>query len=117
MTHKERIDVYRLPQRLFMLVSLAVTSGCTTIIVPEATGGSRADGIVTMTREGVRMFQTAQIDWEQTQRDAAARCAVWGYHDAQPFAGEKRHCEAYNGYGNCVEATYSRDYQCTGGSK
>lgn len=96
---------------LFVLLS-----ACSTIKVPQATTGSKSDGIVSMAYE-VGGFEKPIVDWDAVRESAAARCRAWGYTNAEPFGGSKMNCNVYNGYGNCVRAVYTNDYQCTGGTK
>jgi hypothetical protein len=98
------------------IVSAALVSlvaGCATVKVPQATGGSRSDGVVDLSYE-YGMFEKPQVDWGQAASVARERCAAWGYTDAQPFGGAKSECQAFNGYGNCVRQLVTVSYQCTG---
>lgn len=79
-----------------------------------ATGGSRADGIIEMSYE-TGIFEQPVIHLAEAQASARERCAVWGYDTADAFGGEKRQCQAYNGYGNCLRWFVTVSFQCAGG--
>jgi YecR-like lipoprotein len=81
-----------------------------------ATGGSRADGTVTLSYE-YGMLQSPREDEEQGVTLAISTCAGWGYSGSQPFGGESQQCEAINGYGNCLRWLVTRRYQCLGAPK
>lgn len=94
-------------------LSTALIAGCATQKELVPTGGSRADGTVNLSFE-YGMFEKPQVDWDQANREAAQRCAAWGYSGAQAFGGNTQRCEAVNGYGNCVRFLVTAAYQCTG---
>ncbi len=79
-----------------------------------ATGGSRADGTVTMSYE-FGPGEIPKVDPAQGAISAAERCRAWGYTDAQPFGGETRQCNAPSQYG-CMRWFVSMTYQCLGGN-
>ena len=110
MTHPKTFPPITLRHRLAVLLAL---SGCSTTFVPEAIGGSRSDGTVTMAYS-FGMFQKPVVDWAQVDTSAAQRCAVWGYTSAQRLGAGRQPCNRFNGYGNCVEWNVLIDYQCTG---
>jgi hypothetical protein len=98
----------------WLVAAVAVTLvGCATTKVLTPIGGSRSDGIVRLAYD-VSMFEKPQVDFEAGRQTAKARCASWGYTDAEQFGGYTQQCHAYNGYGNCVQATITYEYQCTG---
>jgi hypothetical protein len=94
-----------------LLFVLFVLTGCVTVTTLQPTGGSKSDGVVQMSYE-VGVFDTVDLDWEQAQIDAKARCEVWGYSDAEKFGGAVSQCQSYNGYGNCMRSFVTVDYQC-----
>jgi len=64
---------------------------CSTVIVPEATGGSSSQGIIEFTytqKTSVR----ANINWDQVQEQAVARCASWDFQGAQNTDDASRVC-------------------------
>jgi len=98
---------------LTAMVLMLFLVGCATVEVPQATGGSRADGVVRLSYQ-YGLFQKPRVQWGRAHATAKARCEAWGYSDAQRFGGEVKHCEARNGYGNCTEVLVTVPYQCTG---
>lgn len=79
------------------------------------TGGSKADGTVDLSYE-FGAFEKPVVNMAAAQIAAVQRCGAWGYTNAEPFGGEKRQCQGYDGYGNCVRWFVTVTYQCTGGS-
>lgn len=94
-----------------LVVAGLLISACAVNKTPVPTGGSRADGIIKLSYE-VRMFEKPVVDWNSARRSALQRCQAWGYTRTEAFAGEASYCHAYNGYGTCVRATVTKDYQC-----
>ncbi|HEY0684618.1 MAG TPA: YecR family lipoprotein [Steroidobacter sp.] len=103
-------------QSLLALAFIAMLPACAVQKTLVPTGGSRSDGTVELSYD-VRMFETAKVDFQQGATVAAQRCQAWGYSDAQAFGGQKTHCHQYNGYGSCLNATVSVQYQCIGANK
>ena len=102
-----------------MLRQLAVAAGfafvligCAKQVAMVPTGGSRADGTVTLSYE-IGSMQKAQIDPAQAQVAASQRCTAWGYSSAQAFGGETRQCQQSSEYG-CMRWFVSMTYQCLG---
>ena len=98
---------------LALLFMLTMFSGCTSVKTLQATGGSRADGVVELSYE-YGMFEKPQVNWEQGLVTATERCKAWGYQSAEPFGGSTSQCQAYDGYGNCVRYLVTVKYQCIG---
>lgn len=94
----------------FFIILIAV-AGCATQKTLEATGGSRADGIVELAFE-VGGLEVPQIDWADADAKAAKRCNAWNYRAAERFGGYKTQCIAYSQYG-CVRQMVTVPYQCT----
>lgn len=92
---------------------VALTAGCTTKVnkTLQPTGGSRADGMVEMSFEYTR-YEEPQVQWEQAKATAGARCKAWGYDSAEPFGGAKTQCKLANGFGDCMQALVTINYQC-----
>ncbi|MCE5233824.1 MAG: YecR-like lipofamily protein [Xanthomonadaceae bacterium] len=88
-------------------------AGCTTVKTLQATGGSRADGVVELSFE-YGMFEKPQVQWAQGAATARDRCRAWGYSSAEPFGGTVSTCQAHDGYGGCVRTLVTAKYQCTG---
>jgi len=93
----------------------ACMMGCSHKEELVATGGSRADGTVTMSFE-YGAFENPKIDPQQGAVAAAERCRAWGYTDAQPFGGQTRQCQQPSQYG-CMRWFVSMTYQCLGGNR
>lgn len=97
--------------RLTMLLVALATVGCASVKVPQATGGSRADGVVEMSYQ-FGMFESPRVNWGEAQSSAAARCRAWGYTTAEAFGGALNQCQSTNGYGNCIQTLVTMKYQC-----
>lgn len=98
---------------VLIVMALGLVAGCSAQKEWVATGGSRADGTVTMAYE-YGLFQRPQVDDAQGTQAAGASCANWGYTMAQPFGGVIRTCEAHDGYGNCTQFLVEKKFQCLG---
>lgn len=96
---------------LMACVALSLAS-CATPVTPQAIGGSRSDGTVTLAYE-YGLFQNPVVDWPTANASAKARCKAWGYRHAEAFGGSQNHCQAFNGYGNCIQMQVNVTYQCT----
>ena len=90
-------------------------AGCATVSQMQATGGSRADGIVKLSFE-YGMFDKVQLDEASALQTARQRCSVWGYTDAESFGGVTRQCQQYSMSLGCTHWFATREYQCTTGS-
>jgi len=77
--------------------------------IPQATGGSRADGVVEMSYEW-RAGERPEVEWPQALESAKQRCLAWGYSDAAPFGGQKSTCQTVD----CSQRIITIPYQCTG---
>jgi hypothetical protein len=99
--------------RFIVFAALLGPLGCTTVKIPQPTGGSRADGTVQLAYE-YGGFERPQVDWETANQIAADRCRAWGYSGAESFGGGVSQCTAYNAYG-CIRRFVTITYQCTGG--
>nr|WP_309504242.1 YecR family lipoprotein [uncultured Roseovarius sp.] len=98
---------------LLSLLLLGLAACEEVVKTPVAVAGSRADASVIMAYD-VAMFEQVKPDWSKADKSAAERCQVWGYKNATAFEGTREECQAFNGYGNCIRATISKTYQCTG---
>lgn len=101
-----------------LVLTVVLLAGCEAV-VPYDTGGSRADGIITMSAT-VRMFDNG-IDWAASEHLVLERCQAWGYSWFQAFTGVTSEC--VDGSATTIGVTtsyscnawlYSRNYQCTG---
>jgi len=93
------------------IAAIATLNGCASVKTLQATGGSRADGVIALSYE-YGMFEKPQINWNQAQTTAATRCEAWGYQSAEAFGGSTSQCQARNGYGNCLRYLVTVKYQC-----
>lgn len=89
-----------------------IFAGCAVNKDLQATGGSRADGVVELSYE-VGSFEQAVIDEQQGLQTARQRCAAWGYTNAEAFGGQKRQCQQFY-QSSCVQQLVIIAYQCTG---
>ena len=95
-----------------ILIFLLLLQGCAVTKQLVPTGGSRADGTVTLAFE-YGIFEVPQLDAQQGLDAAKQRCAAWGYENATPFGGTQQQCINANNSG-CVRWLVSITYQCTG---
>ena len=100
---------------MFVLPGALVLVACATQKTLEATGGSKADGVVELSYE-YGMFEQPNVDLQAGVETARARCAAWGYQNAEPFGGQKKSCNASDAYGSCIHWFVTVSYQCTGGA-
>jgi len=98
--------------RAVLLMSLFLISACATNVTPQATGGSKADGTVTVSYE-YGMFEQPVVNWTVANSTAKERCKAWHYENAEAFGGSQNRCLAVDGYGNCARTQVNITYQCT----
>lgn len=99
---------------LSLLAVVVLLASCATNKSLVPTGGSKADGTVDLSYE-FGAFEKPVVDMVSAQRAAKQRCVAWGYSEAEAFGGEKRQCQAFDGYGTCTHWFVTVTYQCTGG--
>lgn len=95
------------------VITLASLPSCAVQKDLVPTGGSRADGTVTLSYEYGR-FEKPEVDMPKAATLAMQRCGAWGYTGAEPFGGQMNKCEAVDGYGGCIRTLVTVTYQCTG---
>lgn len=98
--------------RLALIVIIFFCTGCTTIKIPQAVGGSKSDATVKLTYE-YGFFEKPEVDWDKAKLKAKVKCNAWGYSNAEPFEASQDSCIAWNGYGNCIRRAVTTTYQCT----
>ena len=98
---------------LALLFVLTTLTGCASVKTLQATGGSRADGVVELSY-GYGMFENPQVQWDQGLVTATQKCKAWGYQSAEAFGGTTSECQAYDSYGGCVRWRVIVKYQCIG---
>ena len=96
--------------KLIAVVLLLNLSACAVTKIPQATGGSKSDGIVELSYQ-YGGFEKPKVEWGQALTSAKQRCKAWGYGDAEPFGGTTSTCQARNGYG-CTAFFVTAKYQC-----
>ncbi len=89
--------------------------GCTaSYFPPAATGGSKADAIISVTYgypDGVNPDNWVE-EWKGIDGSASERCKNWGYSAAVKFDRAEVWCVHWNGYGDCLYWKESLNYQC-----
>lgn len=97
--------------RVTMILNLCLISSCSTNITPVVTGGSKADGIVTLGYQ-YGYFEKPHVDMAAASSKAQQRCIAWGYSRAEAFDGVETQCFQKNGFGTCLEGRVKIQYQC-----
>ena len=100
-----------MPKFKLILLVAALSACATQRVVPVATGGSKADALVEM-GYNTGLFHPTEPDWPSANITATKRCKAWGYSKAEGFDGVSTQCHQRNGYGQCLDATVTRTYQC-----
>ena len=85
--------------KILLLITTLFLFSCATVKILQPTGGSKADGTVTLSYQ-YGMFEKPEIDWADALNKAREKCGRWGYSDAEAFGGGTRVCLSVNGYGN-----------------
>jgi len=100
--------------RAFALIAASILVldllGCVATKQWALSGGDRKSGVVRVSYEYPEFKQPSLSD-AQALEVAARRCNGWGYHDAEPIAGQIRQCSNKDD-GNCDLWTVTREYQC-----
>lgn len=94
-----------------VVIVLTLISGCSVQRHWQATGGSKADGVVRLSYE-VPTALKAIVDDQAGLQLAIKRCSSWGFKAAEPFGGETHNCIAPVGLGGCSTHAVTREYQC-----
>lgn len=90
---------------------MLTVAGCASAKMWQATGGSRADGVVRLSYQ-YSLLQQPQLADDGLQL-AVERCKVWGYTGAEAFGGVTEQCNNFGG-GNCNSWLVTKEFQCTG---
>lgn len=98
------------PYGLALVVLLA---GCATQKDWLVTGGSRADGVVSLAYEH-NEFQRPELSQAEADQLATQKCIAWGYKGAESFGSQRNDCLSRRGFGNCGTRRVTVEYQCTG---
>ncbi len=96
--------------RVCLLAGVMLLAGGAVKVASAPVGGSRADGTVTLAYE-YGLFDVPEVNWEEMQKQALARCTRWGYLNAERFGGELRDC-IEQGSSSCLRWRVSIEYQC-----
>ena len=96
--------------KIFLMVAYSfLLTACAVAVTPQATGGSRADGVIEFSYT-YGALQSPEPDWVTADQTAIQRCAVWGYSGAERFGGEQRQCND----AGCNVYLVTASYQCSG---
>jgi len=90
---------------------MLTVAGCASAKMWQATGGSRADGVVRLSYQYGLFEQPTLADSGQAM--AAERCKVWGYSGAEAFGGVTEQCNNFGSSG-CTSWLVTKEFQCTG---
>lgn len=93
---------------LTTLFCISLLCGCGFTTSLYTSGGSRADGTITMTVT-YGALRVPKINWEAARKKAIERCRLWGYSGGYFFETGNRECVDYNC--NTYRNTYT--FQCT----
>jgi YecR-like lipoprotein len=103
--------------RAALILALALLAACASRpagVRPVPAGGSRADGIVTMSSTGT-LYNPVSPDWREAAESASRRCRSWGYRGGPAtFAGWQEACRVYDRHGRCFRTVVTRFYSCSG---
>ncbi len=95
---------------LFCLLGACATQAPT--LKPHESGGSKADGIVTLSSTRL-IYNPVEPDWHSSVKLADNRCHSWGHRGPAYFAGDQIACEVYDFHGRCARSTVTRFYSCS----
>ena len=100
-------------KHLFLIVATILLTGClsTDPAIPFDSGGSRADGVITMSTAPIDLLR--EVDWEASEHLVLQRCRVWDYNGYLPFTGVRQRCIDSSALLGCLRYVFERDYQCT----
>jgi hypothetical protein len=102
------------PLKILLASTLFLGLGaCATTEKWSPAGGSRETGVVRVSYEYPE-YQQPDVSDTQAEKLALDRCNAWGYHEAQPIAGQIRQCANMDD-GNCNLWSVTREFQCTHG--
>ncbi|PPD36778.1 MAG: hypothetical protein CTY18_03050 [Methylomonas sp.] len=101
----------KMSKLMVAIIVLAVIPACSVQRHWQATGGSKADGVVRLSYE-VPTALKAVVDDQAGLQLAIKRCSSWGFKAAEPFGGETHNCIASGGLGGCSAHAVTREYQC-----
>ncbi|MFO1257765.1 MAG: YecR family lipoprotein [Gammaproteobacteria bacterium] len=88
-----------------------VLTGCSTVKVPQSSGGSKSDATVELSFEH-NWIQKPVVDWKAAERTALAKCQAWGYENVEAFSALRSECADRDHRGNCTTKIVTKKYQC-----
>ena len=99
------------PKATLMVLLTIFIYGCAVQETLQATGGSKADGVVALSYD-YSEFEVPSYNINQGEDVAKQRCAAWGYGGAEPFGGYTKQCSERGGFGGCRRWFVTVKYQC-----
>jgi hypothetical protein len=100
---------------LMVLLTIFI-NGCAVQETLQATGGSKADGVVALSYEYSK-FEVPTLNPRQGEEVAKQRCASWGYGGAEAFGGSTRQCTERSAFAGCSAWLVTFKYQCIDAQK
>lgn len=98
-----------------------IVAGCATgpAPIPVPVAGSKADATVTLAAN-TNPTRHESANWAGAKAEAAKRCQVWGYEDADALGSGFEKCVQYGTgifQGTCVMTRETATFQCIGETK
>lgn len=99
--------------KMFVLAGTLLISGCApTLKYLVVSGGSKADGTLTMAYEYTNA-EYPEVQWDAANVSATERCSGWGYSGAELFGAYTKDCVRRSATGGqCVRWRVTYTYQC-----
>src|SRR5262245_60232952 len=97
----------------FFMLALLTLAGCSVKKQWFANGGSRSNGTVELAVTWA-LFEVPIVDAAQGYALASAKCANWGFTNAEAFGGTNTRCNAVDYQGSCIGWIATATYQCVG---
>lgn len=107
---------------IFTLLAATVLSGCATSAGKpvEVVNADRGAGIVTVgfvNDQGLPLVDNgSKAHWEDAIGIASKVCQKWGYDHAEELTPHARMHGMRNGYGQLIDGSVTKQYQCVGGN-
>jgi hypothetical protein len=101
-------------KKLLAVVAIALSvTGCATHKNWEANGGSKSDGVITISYL-YGEYESPESSAVQGDKVAIHRCKLWGFDSAESFSMGSERCNSrWGSQGACKEYLVSKTYQCT----
>jgi hypothetical protein len=98
-------------KKIIILITITIfLSACAIQKNWEATGGSKADGVIELSYT-YGMFENPQLSEQQALDLAIQKCSAWGYKKAEAFGGAFSKCSLMTPNG-CSQYLVTKGYQC-----